>query len=270
MGQISEEQPWLTFKPRGWRRWIAMRAVALGIGRGVVRRWIRHLWLRSGPGTVADVMRHGLRWRVDCSDNGSDRNLLFSSKEQDRREIEVLSKACATGVFVDIGANIGYYTVRLARAGARVLSLEPNWVAYHRMLVNISLNGLTDRVVALPIGVGEEGEATLSIGRDLGCASMVVSGADLSTIAIRTSPLEDILTSQGIREIAGLKIDVEGAEDRALVSFFRSAPRAVWPKWIVIEDYHRNRWEVDIIDLLLSEGYRKAVRTRMNLVLSRR
>lgn len=265
---MGEEQPWLTFKPRGWAKF-AMFLVALGIGHGAIRRWIQSVWSRGGSGTVADVMRNRLRWRLDFSDNATDRHILFSSKERERREIRALTRACSTGMFVDIGANVGYYTVRLASIGARVLALEPNPVAYHRMLVNLRLNGLADRVVALPIGVGDEAETTLSYDEDMGSGSAVSPDAKANTITIRTLPLVDILASQGIREIAALKVDVEGAEDRVLVPFFRSAPRDMWPRCIVIEECHWSRWETDIISLLRDEGYRNSMRTRMNLVLSR-
>lgn len=265
---MSEEQPWSTFKPRGWAKF-TMLLVALGIGHGAIKRWLPGVWFRGGSGTVADVMRNGLRWRLDFSDNSTDRHILFSSKERDRHEIRALTKACSSGVFVDIGANIGYYTVRLASAGARVLALEPNPVAYHRMLVNLRLNDLADRVMALPVGVGEEGETTISFGKNMGSGSVVSPDAQANMITIRTLPLVDILTSQGIREIAALKVDVEGAEDRALVPFFRSASRDMWPRCIVIEEHHWSRWETDIIGLLQNEGYRTSMRTRMNLILNR-
>lgn len=270
MEQMNGEQPWLAFKPHGWARRLAMLMVTVGIGRGIMRRRIRRLWFGSGPGTVADIVRYGLRWRVDASDNGNDRLLLFSSKEHDRREIRALTKACSTGVFVDIGANVGYFTVRLAGAGAHVVALEPNPIAYRRLLVNVSLNGLADRVTALPVGVGETGETTLSFGNiDFGTGSTVASEAEANTVTIRTSPLADILESQGIKKIDAMKVDVEGAEDRALAPFLRSVPRDMWPKCIVIEDSCRSRWEMDIIGMLLEEGYQKILRTELNLVLVR-
>lgn len=264
----DEDRPWPAFEPRGWARF-ATFLVALGLGHGAVRRQLQRVWMRGDSGTIADVTRQGLRWRLDFSDNVTDKHILFSSKERDRGEIRAISAACPKGgVFVDIGANTGYYTVRLASAGARVLALEPNPAAHCRLLFNVGLNGLGDRVTALPIGVGEEGETTLLFD-DLGSGSTVAPDSAPNRLTIRTSPLADILASQGIGAVDALKIDVEGAEDRALAPFFGSAPRDAWPRCVVIEECHRDRWETDIVGLMLGEGYRKSARTRLNLVLSR-
>ena len=118
---------------------------------------------------------------------------------------------------------------------------------------------------------GKWGGATLSFGNeDFGSGSTVASGIEANTITIRTSPLAEILASQGIAEVAALKIDIEGAEDRALAPFFRSVPCNMWPKCIVIEDYNRCYWKTDIIGLLLDEwGYRMSMRTDMNIILNR-
>lgn len=232
-----------------------------------MRRQLQRVWMRGGSATVADVTRVGLRWRLDFSDNVTDKHILFSSKEHDRREIRAIVNACSrSGVFVDIGANTGYYTVRLASAGVRVLALEPNPSAYHRMLFNVRLNDLADRVTAMPVGCGEEGEAVLYFD-DLSDGSTVAPAPRANRLTIRTLPLADILGSQGVKAIDALKIDVEGAEDRALVPFFRSASRDAWPRCVVIEENHREQWETDIIELMLDRGYRISVRARINLVL---
>ena len=80
----------------------------------------------------------------------------------------------AAGIFVDIGANIGYYAMRLAKAGATVLALEPNPAAYQRLLYNSDINLFAGKITTLLLGVGEEGEAVLSFS-DLGSGSLAFS-----------------------------------------------------------------------------------------------
>lgn len=264
-GGASGERPWPDHSPRGWARF-SMLLVALGLGHGAARRLLQRVWLRGDAGTLADVTRYGLKWRLDFSDNVTDRHILFSSRERDRKELRALGRACAGGgTLVDIGANTGYYAVRLAGSGIRVLALEPNPAAYARLQCNIRLNSLDSRVTALPVGVGDDGEATLSFN-DLGSGSTVSADAAHS-VRVRLSPLAEILKAQGIGKVDALKIDVEGSEDRALAPFFRDAPRDLWPGCIVIEMCHRDRWVTDLVPFLQERGYRTDGRTRMNLIL---
>lgn len=256
------------FRPKGWNHFATL-LVRLGLGRGRLKGLLEWVWLRGRPGTVADLTRYGLRWRVDFSDNVADSRILFSSREYNGRELGALRRACGTGLFVDVGANIGYFTVRMAGCGSRVLALEPNPVAYRRMQLNISLNDLGDRIAALQIGAGaHEGTATLTFGGDLGGGSTVHPSPAANKVTIRTSPLADIVTAQGVRGIDGLKIDVEGAEDQVLVPFFQTAADEMRPLCIVIED-NRQLWKTDVIDMLMGQGYRMDFRTRSNLVLVR-
>ena len=44
-----------------------------------------------------------------------------------------------------------------------------------------------------------------------------------------------IVERAGIDRIDALKTDIEGFEDRALLPFFATAPRALWPKRIYME-----------------------------------
>ncbi|CAE8664435.1 unnamed protein product [Polarella glacialis] len=61
--------------------------------------------------------------------------------------------------FIDIGANVGFVSMLLAKMNpaAQVLSLEPVPEIYRYLLWNLKLNGLTDRVWPLNAGAGAEG-----------------------------------------------------------------------------------------------------------------
>jgi hypothetical protein len=64
--------------------------------------------------------------------------------------------------------------------------------------------------------------------------------------------------------IDAIKLDVEGAEDLILEPFLREAPRALWPKALLM-DYSHGKWAPALQPLLDSCGYREAMRTRQNV-----
>ncbi|MFM7083778.1 MAG: methyltransferase, partial [Hyphomicrobium sp.] len=65
-----------------------------------------------------------------------------------------------------------------------------------------------------------------------------------------------------------IKIDIEGYEDKALIPFFKEAPRKLYPKAIIIENNEKD-WETDVISYACSLGYKKIViPTSNNIILS--
>ncbi len=118
------------------------------------------------------------------------------------------------GTLVEVGANIGYFTVLWAAHGpdCRVLAFEPSWrnlVLLHR---NVTGNRLGERVDILPLAAGR----ALGIARfDLGPIEQtgwggIVTDARPGTVAVAVAPLDDLLPPD--LSIAVLKIDVEGAD----------------------------------------------------------
>jgi FkbM family methyltransferase len=115
-------------------------------------------------------------------------------------------------LFVDVGANIGIYTLLVASHGCDVVAVEPAEGARRLLEVNLGLNDLTADVVAAALGRAR-GQGTLTA--ELGSMNYVVStpreagepGEPVTEVAVTT--LDDLL---GDRTAAGVKIDVEGFE----------------------------------------------------------
>ena len=271
-GETRAEPPWGQYAPTG-KSWFLRLLIALGLSRGALRRKvILPLWQRRfGP--IADVTVRGISYRLDISNNLNDRKLLASPRQIDRVELRALEDYCRGRVFVDIGANIGYYSLALAKSGAkRVIGIEPNPTLLGRFRFNVFINQLEEIITVLPLGIGKEGVAELYFNdRSLDCASLlknlVAEGARSVPICVR--PLLDILVDQHIERIGALKIDIEGTEDRALKPFFRDEPKTLWPDCICIEHANRAAWETDIIAYLLESGYEILHETRLNTVVLR-
>ena len=63
----------------------------------------------------------------------------------------------AGDVFVDIGANMGIYTIWAAKTrGMRVYAFEPESQNYALLCKNIVLNGLSEQVVGFCLAIGDE------------------------------------------------------------------------------------------------------------------
>lgn len=250
---------------------LAQRAPANWLGRRAALT-LRKVVMRTAPSPI-DARVEGLKLRFHPRDNVGERKFLFMPRFFDPAERALIDRELpADGVFVDIGANVGIYTLWAARRlgeGGRVLALEPNPAAFERLAVNISLNGCESRVAALAEGVAErEGSFELHLDpANLGGSSLVATSGG-STIRVPCRPLLDILTTQGVRRVDILKIDVEGAEEQVLPPFFDTAPAVLRPRYIILED-SRDRWGSDLIGRLLGYGYRIHAHRRMNYILVR-
>src|SRR5262249_59977819 len=103
---------------------------------------------------------------------------FFSGKLDYEKLSALLSFLRPSGVALDVGANIGFYTVPMAirakEIGSRVIAVEPvgsnaRWLRY-----NLALNGCLDVTQVLEVALGNECgqaaanfvEAAVIIGRD--------------------------------------------------------------------------------------------------------
>jgi FkbM family methyltransferase len=116
--------------------------------------------------------------------------------------------------FLDVGANVGSYTVLAGGAvGARVTAVEPIPETFAHLARNIALNGLSSRVNACQCGLSDA-SGILRFTRDLGTVNHVlVVGEDLPAIEVPVRTLDDLV---GPDAPVLMKVDVEGHE-RAVV-----------------------------------------------------
>jgi FkbM family methyltransferase len=125
----------------------------------------------------------------------------------------LLHVTTAESLLIDIGANVGSYTVlACAVRGARGYCFEPVPLTYERLIDNIKINNLSERVIALNLGLSDR-EDELVFTADENCMNHVVTSDsnDLTTntVKVKVLPLDKILQSESPSLI---KIDVEGFE----------------------------------------------------------
>jgi FkbM family methyltransferase len=129
--------------------------------------------------------------------------------------------ALKSGVIVNVGANVGFYSIYLARAfpsALRVIAVEPNPEAFRQLRVNIERNNLSLRIEALQMCIGDSaGEIELSIIEGMPEYSSIggiahPSVADRTQIRVRVPirPLASLLRDDPVCLIF---VDTEGAEE---------------------------------------------------------
>jgi FkbM family methyltransferase len=116
-------------------------------------------------------------------------------------------------LFVDVGANVGSYTVLAAAvAGADVIAFEPDPDTARYLRRNVAINNIADRVEIHECALGAaEGSISFTVGRDT--VNKVASYTDANTRLVRIEKLDAILNG---REPTLIKLDVEGFEQQVL------------------------------------------------------
>jgi len=118
---------------------------------------------------------------------------------------------------VDVGANVGFFTLRQVALGARVIALEPNPDVRERLVSTVERNGLSDRVEVLSCAAGRTaGVAELSVGAATVTGTVIagVAPAGHDRFVVEVLPLDTMLAAEPRVDL--LKIDTEGAEVEVL------------------------------------------------------
>ena len=116
---------------------------------------------------------------------------------------------------VDVGANVGFFTRRLARwvgETGHVFAIEPEDVNFAELTRRLASEGLSKRVTTIKaVADRTPGEARLAINKDHPGDHKI--GGD--GVPVRAVALDSLLAGE-LRNTAFIKIDVQGAEMRVL------------------------------------------------------
>jgi FkbM family methyltransferase len=176
------------------------------------------------PTGTIDVRKLGLSLRLhsDPTNNLAAR-LFWNPDEWERKEFGLfLSLAREAEVILDIGANIGVYSLaaRLANPRARVVAFEPNPVNVRELSRNLALNGIND-VEVRPVALGAaRAELPFFVPVDNRTSDvsnvgnpefirLVYPDLALKDIKVPVETLDDVVRDMAIAQVQLIKMDVE-------------------------------------------------------------
>jgi FkbM family methyltransferase len=179
-------------------------------------------------------------------------------------EVDVLNELFVSAdVFVDVGANIGFYSCLARARGAYVIAVEPQPMNLKFLYANLVLNGWPD-VEVFPVGVAAQPALATLFGASTTGASLIPGWAGQGKHITQTVPLSTIDILLGSR-FAGkrivIKVDIEGAEYSALrgaTTTLRSRPSPAWLVEICLNEFHPVHPNPDYLatfDLFWDQGY---------------
>ena len=187
--------------------------------------------------------------------------------------VSILNEAPAHAVVVDVGANIGVYTLLSATLGRQVLSFEINPANLMRLCESLSLNGLKERVTIMQRGVSDVDDVELEVvvpnnpgeaKMEQGSGGVRTKTITLDTLAQRRGWLEN-----KDLEIALLKIDVEGLEPQ-IIQGARALLRSGKVRNVLTEFRGMERQIAkDALDTLLNGGFTLVYETEGKVSVAR-
>jgi FkbM family methyltransferase len=184
----------------------------------------------------------------------------------EQEETPIIQRLIAQNdIFINIGANVGYYCCFAAIAEKPIIAFEPHAVNSRILLRNLEINGFSKNVEIYPTAVGAENGILKLFGS--GTAASLVNG--WAGISSENSTLVPVVTLDGV--LAGrfedqsifILIDVEGAEFSVIQGAVATLKRNRKPWWMIeicITDHQPagvkiNPYLLPTFDLLNGAGY---------------
>jgi FkbM family methyltransferase len=230
--------------------WLEQPFIALGV-RAARWHWPGTVYWECREALLRRLRANGRRFRtlnvmghplvLDVTDGSTSLRFSHNIPYEPHLTALIAETLRAGSVFVDVGANIGFFTLLAARCaspGGFVLAFEPHPGARAQLQQLLALNGLEQAVTVAAAALSNE---SAPAARLFTTADSVLSSLDpalaplaktyplLTSVEVPVSTLDDWLDAAGPpwadRSIDLVKIDVEGVEERVLQGMTRTLAR---------------------------------------------
>ncbi len=154
-------------------------------------------------------------------------------EEQETRILGSLMQR--TDLFVNVGANVGYYCCHALARGLYTVAVEPLPVNVRLLVSNVRANGWERRAEIHPVALGAHNGILELFGSGTG-ASLIPGWANNSGnggVLVPVLTLDDVLGARFVDKRILIVVDVEGAEDAMLQGATHTLLRTPRPTWMV-------------------------------------
>ena len=250
-------------------------------GRYADTRWGRAMISRCRKKAMAGLsepydveIAPDVKARLYPSGNRCEKRVLAGVQIWDMEERTALEHLVETPtdtpfVFLDVGANVGLYSLFVnayaVRAGreARIIAIEPGLETCARLEANILASRADVQIIRAAIS-DAPGTGFLSAETDnRGEAKLVSGGHNVESVVIDT--LARICRAHGVSHIDAMKVDIEGHDLKALSGFFEDAPSRLHPGLLILETGRESA--SPLIELCAKHDYVVSQRSGLNSIL---
>lgn len=165
-------------------------------------------------------------------------------------------------LFVNVGANIGFYCCMAQQAGIRTIALEPEPANCQFFLKNMAINGFTNDVELFPVAAGHPPPRISEIygSHDTASLSAEFSGGAVYGQFVPVASLDDIvLRHRWLSENVLVLVDVEGWEQHVLEGapgLLALDPKPLWIVEVLPDSRSRRMEPTQVFSIMFENGYR--------------
>jgi FkbM family methyltransferase len=179
-------------------------------------------------------------------------------------------------VFIDIGSNMGFYTQFIAaiikkKRQIKIISIDALPINNFRLKENLRLlkkkiPNIFSLVKIKNCAVGDR-NTKLNLDFSHGLANAFIT-KNKKDVSVKSRKLINIVNEEKLKYITNLKIDIEGYEDKVLISFLRSCKKKLIPKNIILEHSEKKIWKNNLLKFLFKFGYQEIFKNKSNIILN--
>lgn len=208
------------------------------------------------------TLKGGIRFQLDIEDWIP--SCLYFSGEYEAGEIDFMQNSLSEGdVLIDIGANIGLYTLYGAKAVGKsgsVFAFEPFSLNYDNLIKNISINHFSNIIVEKK--AVSDNSTPINIYYDKNEKNSGMASSYLTEYSheeqVESITLDQYLEDKSLNKINFIKIDIEGGEFRALRGMQKTLKKYNPVLQVEVLDEMLKKQNIqwqDVLDLLEPLGY---------------